>query len=84
MHNWFIVQLVEDEETHIIPSVWLRNSKTTTAWPSHPRSCEDFQRSIKEREEPESDWSERGIAKILKITGNVTGVIINCVQVNIQ
>ncbi|XP_031779880.1 uncharacterized protein LOC107982158 [Nasonia vitripennis] len=63
---WYIVQLVNDEEMHIIPGFWMKDDKTSTAWPPYSSSFEDVQTSIQDREKPKSDWTNRNIAKILK------------------
>lgn len=68
MPNWYVVKIVDDEEMHIIPDLWLQEDKSKTAWPSYS-SLQQLQNCIKDRQVPESNWSERDIAEILKSAG---------------
>lgn len=82
---WCIVEIVGDEDMHIIPGFWLQDDKATTAWPSLKSSFEDVRTSIEDREKPKSDWINIDVAKILQTTGTNESayfIIINCVLVS--
>jgi len=64
----FAIVVDEKNEKRVVPSNWLHDDLNALYWPSDESI--DIKKAIINRDEPDSNWDEYPIKKLIKFNGN--------------